>query len=220
MSTRSVIARKTGAKSFSGVYHHWDGYPSGLGATLFEVRNKHFKGDTQALLNYLIDKHPQGWSTINGADFSLPSGTKPNTNILLCRECYRPIWAHYKQYYTESNPEWVRAGKPSIPLGIPDGVYRLFEGCSGLPFDRATGPECFGKDEDTKPITEMNAGGMGCEYAYVFDGNGTMEILASYCPEGGKMIGMFGLGDPESEWKVIGIVDLDGKEPNWESIEA
>lgn len=73
MGTRSVIARSTGS-GFKGVYHHWDGYPSGLGATLFELFNGHFKHDSGAMLKYLIDDHPAGWSTINSADFSQPPG--------------------------------------------------------------------------------------------------------------------------------------------------
>lgn len=63
MSTRGVIARKTGS-GFRGVYHHWDGYPSGLGKYLFELRWRRFKGDTQKMLKFLIDEHPNGWSSI------------------------------------------------------------------------------------------------------------------------------------------------------------
>jgi len=78
MSTRGCIARltsKPGKKvRFKGVYHHWDGYPDGLGKTLFDLRNNHFKGKTDAMLKVLIDEHPAGWSTINGADFNIPAG--------------------------------------------------------------------------------------------------------------------------------------------------
>ena len=150
MSTRSVIARKDGL-TFKGVYHHWDGYPSGLGATLFGLRNGQYKGDTQAMLKALIDEHPAGWSTLNGDK----------------RECY----------------------------------------CHG------------GRAEEANPITEQNAAGCGCEWAYIFDGNGKMEIQSSFRRNGHKMIGMFGCGDPESVWKAVAIVDLDGQEPNWEAIE-
>lgn len=73
MSTRSVIARKT-ETGFSGRYHHWDGYPEGLGATLFQLRNGHFKKDTKAMLKTLIDDHPAGWSTIVNADFGIEPG--------------------------------------------------------------------------------------------------------------------------------------------------
>ncbi len=70
MSTRSAIARVNG-DGFKGVYHHWDGYPTGLGATLYQEAQKRPLG---ALLTLLIDEHPAGWSTINGADLSKPAG--------------------------------------------------------------------------------------------------------------------------------------------------
>ena len=35
MSTRSIIARKTD-EGFIGTYHHWDGYPSGVGQVVAE----------------------------------------------------------------------------------------------------------------------------------------------------------------------------------------
>lgn len=66
MSTRGCIARLVGSQpvQFRGVYHHWDSYPSGLGRTLFSLRNTQFRGDTRKLLQVLIDEHPSGWSTI------------------------------------------------------------------------------------------------------------------------------------------------------------
>jgi hypothetical protein len=73
MSTRSCIARVTGEGKFTGVYHHWDGYPTALGATLYDLYHDHFNCDLDAMLKYLIDAHPAGWSTINGADFNLPA---------------------------------------------------------------------------------------------------------------------------------------------------
>jgi hypothetical protein len=74
MSTRSCIARLTGPNAFKGVYHHWDGYPTALGATLWEVYHGHFERDLEKMLSFLIDEHPAGWSTINNADFTLPAG--------------------------------------------------------------------------------------------------------------------------------------------------
>jgi len=152
MSTRSSIARLTSKKNkpvkFKGVYHHWDGHPTTLGETLFDLRNGQFEGDTKAMLKYLIDEQPAGWSTINGGSFDR----------------------------------------------IND---RAFE------------------------ITEKNAAGSGCEYAYAFTKDGaTMVVLSSYCENGAKMIGMFGMGDSAAEWKPIGVVDLNGEEPDWGEIES
>ena len=71
MSTRSIIARKTEG-GFAGVYHHWDGYPVGLGQTLYRMYKQVSKLD--ALTKLLIDEHPAGWSSINGVDWSQPIG--------------------------------------------------------------------------------------------------------------------------------------------------
>lgn len=66
MSTRGGIARKNGT-GFKGVYHHWDGYPSGLGKMLFELRSTwRFMGDTKKMVEFLIEAHPAGWSSISG----------------------------------------------------------------------------------------------------------------------------------------------------------
>lgn len=73
MSTRSVIARKE-QRGFTGVYHHWDGYPSGVGAMLYQLYNGHFNKDAKNMMHVLIDEHPAGWSNINGTDFSLQPG--------------------------------------------------------------------------------------------------------------------------------------------------
>lgn len=74
MSTRAIIARPTPGDGFEGRYHHWDGYPSGLGHTLFELANGHFADNLPRMMQVLCDEHPAGWSTINGKNFSLASG--------------------------------------------------------------------------------------------------------------------------------------------------
>lgn len=60
MGTRGAIGRDLGRGHFKAVYHNWDSYTTALGSTLFNIRNGHFKGDTQAMLKYLIDDHPAG----------------------------------------------------------------------------------------------------------------------------------------------------------------
>ena|SRR5438445_3466511 len=75
MSTRGLIARATGEARFKGVYHHWDSYPSGgLGETLVSLYRVHFGRDLQRMLEFLIDLHPAGWSTIVHKDFKLKPG--------------------------------------------------------------------------------------------------------------------------------------------------
>ncbi len=78
MSTRSCIARIKG-DGFEGVYHHWDGYPTALGKTLWDLAHARPDNDvgeaTKQMLRLLIDRHPAGWSSINGdVDWSQEPG--------------------------------------------------------------------------------------------------------------------------------------------------
>jgi len=77
MSTRSMIARPLTSSPtgrIEGRYHHWDGYLSGVGQTLWQLYFGHFNRDVEAMHTFLIDDHPAGWSTINGADFTKSPG--------------------------------------------------------------------------------------------------------------------------------------------------
>lgn len=211
MSTRSVIARRNG-NGFTGVYHHWDGYPSGLGATLFQLRNGHFKGDTQKMLSFLIDQHPAGWSTICGADFSIEPGFQEHGKAP-CAVCQCPDWMHYSQYY-ESH------GLPTPP-SFDGKSYQVFNHGYKEP-EMPQGPQCYchgdRQEKAGKPMTEKNSTGCGCEWAYVFDGD--KMAVCSYCGDGsGKMIGMFGCGDPDGKWRTVAIVDMNSTEPDWEAIQ-
>jgi len=71
MATRAIIARQRG-DGWEGRYHHWDGYPPGLGAALYDLYNGHFQRDIGRMLAVLIDDHPAGWSSIIDADWSQP----------------------------------------------------------------------------------------------------------------------------------------------------
>lgn len=208
MSTRSVIARKT-PSGFKGVYHHWDGYPSGLGATLFGLFNGHFKRDLNAMMKYLVDDHPAGWSTINGADFTLPPGPRKRGEAP-CKVCKCPEWMHYTQYYANK-------GLPTPP-SFDGKSYQVFNHGYVEP-ELPHGPECFPPNEANE-LTEANASACGCEWAYAFTDTRHMEIYSSYHPNGGKMIGMFGCGNPDAKWYLVAVVDLvSDDDPNWEKIE-
>ena len=102
MGTRAAIARRTGESTFTGRYHHWDGYPEALGASLFKAR-QHF-GNTDAMLKYLIDDHPAGWSTINDADFTKPAGYEEDGFRTSGPHCYcHGGLSESEQIVTESN---------------------------------------------------------------------------------------------------------------------
>jgi hypothetical protein len=83
MSTRAVIAHATGPDSFVGVYHHWDGYPSGLGKTLWDLYHGHFKRDLNAMLDILTKQHT-AWSTINVDNWDAPIGYGGNGPACYC----------------------------------------------------------------------------------------------------------------------------------------
>lgn len=84
MSTNAIIAREVDAKlgKFEGRYHHWDGYPTGLGKTLHELYNGHFKKDLSTMLKVLLEDHPAGWSTIIDTDFNQEPGYIGDVNKL------------------------------------------------------------------------------------------------------------------------------------------
>jgi len=162
MSTRSVIGRRTGT-GFTGVYHHWDGYPSGLGATLVGMYQGRFEKNLDALLKYVIDDHPGGWSTLNISE----SRKVP--------ECF----------------------------------------CHDAKGNKVSG-------NGMNAMTEKNASGCGCEYAYVFYREGDedrMSIFSSYSNDG-KMIGMFGFGDEKARWKLIAEVVLGKESPNFSVLDS
>ena len=172
MSTRSVIARPT-KSGFVGRYHHWDGYPSGLGATLCKAYHGHFQRNLDAMCRFLLDDHPAGFSTIVGRDLSLACGFAP----------------------------------------------RSLDGTT------AKHPECFchgDRSEEPQELTEKDAAGCGCEYAYLLisaEDQPMMRILSSYTRSGDKMIGAFGCGDPDAVWREIGLVELADSAPDWSKLD-
>ena len=91
MSTRGAIVRFTNCETtqFEGRYHHWDSYPEALGATLWGLYHGHFQKDLQRMVEFLIDKHQAGWSTINGKDFSMEPGHREGLELRRTGpECY------------------------------------------------------------------------------------------------------------------------------------
>ena len=215
MSTRSVIARPTEA-GFTGRYHHWDGYPKGVGQTLYEWRIAYFNGDTDAMLRYLLDDHPGGWSTINGSTPQLPARVPPESARIICTTCDLPTWMHYRQYYTNSRYNMLGL----LPPPAPEGVFTIGH-TPVRPPEGAHGPECYchGREPDlTERVTDQdNAAGRGCEWAYVLGGP-TMLILAPRNGDGSVMVGMFGSGNAAAEWQTVTTVDLDGPKPDWNAI--
>lgn len=91
MSTRSVIARPVGDE-WEGRYHHFDGYPTGVGKTLWDLVQARGLEWTRRTL---LDEHT-GWSTINGVDWSLAPGFSESGGRCAHPRCTRPRWEHDK----------------------------------------------------------------------------------------------------------------------------
>lgn len=66
MSTRGIITRAGEHEGqFAGVYMHWDNYPTHRGPQLWRMLHEQFKSNVEKFLEYVIDKHPAGWSTLS-----------------------------------------------------------------------------------------------------------------------------------------------------------
>ncbi len=116
MSTRAAILLPTGTMWKSGVfrasvestfavthiaafgrYHHSDGYPNGLGVSLIEAYVEGFAGRRVnnagflRMVKTLVFDHPAGWSTINGADWSLEPGFGKGGIVLDDEDEHEPL---------------------------------------------------------------------------------------------------------------------------------
>ena len=106
----------------------------------------------------------------------------------------------------------INGGDFSLTPGFDEGLKRG---------DRRPKCYCHGdRSEEEHLVTHESAADIGCEYVYGFDEGPTLVVLASFCEDGDKMIGMFGMGDPKATWKEIGRVPLDGPEPDWDRIQC
>ncbi len=192
MSTRSCIARRTGEGTFQGVYHHWDGYPTGLGATLFRIYRRHFKKDLVAMLAFLIEQHPAGWSTINNADFKLPAG------------------------YQEARYRKKRNGDDDYAKPIPHGPICYCHGGRQEEASPVTQADDCGMEwayvfDIEKRLMHV--------LERVYTDNAVSTAGANL---GGKhMVGMFGCGTPGNQrWQEIAAIELNGPEPDWKSLRS
>lgn len=68
MSTRSILAVVDPEHDWKGVYHHSDGYPTGMGVYITRVLNA-LNWDIAQYRHHVIDSHPIGWSQLGVACF-------------------------------------------------------------------------------------------------------------------------------------------------------
>jgi len=201
-----VIARKDG-NSWAGRFHHWDGYPEGLGKTLVENATGPFAGNLEGLLKILIDDHPAGWDTIVDRDLSLPPTYRAASpeNVINCILCGKNSLAHFCQEQKNHPQPLPCAGGYAFHLGhqhTPDPAE--IERLSHFPVCY-----CHGKEYDTEEqtITPETLGETWCEYVYVIDpAVQTMEVLGEFISK----------GEPDKlAWKSLGTVNLAHPAADW-----
>lgn len=189
MGTRGVIAKPDG-DGWRGRYHHWDSYPSGLGAALLRAHED--LGSTDEMVRVLIDEELVGWSTICGKDLRQPKGWHDSHDRdAVCAACTLPMWRHYRQYYPEGGPnDPMVNGTRRAGLIDPDQVIQL-----GHTFEHGpapTNPQSYSARGETTDqpdgrwITSHDEDAAGTEWAYVITPRGLMVWEGD--------LGMFGCG--------------------------
>jgi len=201
MSTRAIIARSLPDGEWEGAYHHWDGYPSGLGKTLWDMLHGG-SGEAGALvfdsveqlLSYVIDEHPAGWSHLYPARVLVKDSESPSG------------W----DFSDEQRPECYCHGY----FGERDDVKP----------DRSHlhSPAKF------KTRRERYNAALFWEYIYIFErDHKTLTILANYCTgEPFIYTGVSISGERYSyatemyDWFELTKIDLTGREPDWANLDA
>jgi hypothetical protein len=120
MGTRAVIAKPDG-DGWKGRYHHWDGYPSGLGATLIAAKDKHFGGDLAKMTKHLIDDEKVGWSTINVVN---PAGP-PSWDELASRNVNPQSYTARGETHPDEDGMWIHSTDKEVSGA--EWAYVLFE---------------------------------------------------------------------------------------------
>lgn len=115
MSTRGAITRPT-PNGRVGRYHHFDSYPTGLGAELVRLYHATFDRDLDDMATVLIDAHPAGWSTLIS---SSSEGPFPRTHFDQSgfTEIDSPARGHFPECYchgTRAEPDDLQV------CGCPD----------------------------------------------------------------------------------------------------
>lgn len=229
MGTRSVIAEPHG-DGFRGRYHHWDGCPTGLGSTLWDLYHGHFAQDTEAMRKYLVEDEPVGWSTINSANFALPKAWNDSQDPdSLCAKCEAPMWRHYAQYYPEgSASDPMVNGKRRAGLIAPEQVMQL--GHSHEAQQTINGPQSCSARGETSDSPDGNwtysdGDDCGAEWAYVITPRTLFVFERRYGlphDDQGHGTGMFGMGASNTEsggyWAPAADLQWTDNEPDWEAL--
>ena len=157
----------------------------------------------------------------------------------------RELWKLYHQTFGQDLDRMLQVLLDEHPAGwsslsandLERGLFRALTTGDPLPSPDEVGPNCYchgDRNEEPWEVNEQNASRSGVEWVYVFTSSYALEasdpdakatrqdamlVLSSYTPTGRKAIGMFGMGDPQAHWRLAGVVDLKGAEPDWNAIQ-
>jgi hypothetical protein len=186
-STPAAITRWTNRPDheWAGRYHHWDGYPWALGATLFDLVRQCTLGDLATTLRGLIDDHPAGWSTINGADWALRPGFTERWKDESGKKLALDLAALWEPLYERTRRTQLEATLVELP---PAEAMRLQRNKQFILWNslthyfgalRRARCYCHGdRDEVPWELTQDDAASYGVEWVYVFDvAERTMTVL-------------------------------------------
>lgn len=226
MGTRSVVAKPVG-DGFEGRYVHWDGYPSGVGASLWKARQEHFS-TVEEMVTYLIDEEPVGWSALGGIDWSLPKGWHDAYDRdEPCADCTLPMWRHYAQYYPEGGPnDPMVNGARRAELIIPGETMQLGHSHRSVPV--ITGPQSYScRGETGEQWITSDGDDCGPEWAYVLTPHAMYVFERRFGKRGedqGHGVGMFGMGASDTDaggyWHSVAECRWTDEEPDWERLDA
>lgn len=128
----------------------------------------------------------------------------------------KTLWELYRERHNKNLDAMLKELIDEHPAGwssINVADWSVPPGYGGRSRNDKSRAQCYchgERSEQGMDLTEKNAAEVGCEYIYAFDKEGDKDImlvLSSYVGDR-KMIGMFGMGNPHAEWKVIAKIEL------------
>jgi len=192
MSTRSIVARKTGDGTFSGVFVHWDGHPESVGKSLYDGYNGYFEHDLKRMERYLLDDHPAGWECLAKRDFSLEA-----------------------RYVSDANRtvKWPE----SVDGEMEEESDRKVMAYLTSDDERRPMCRCHGDaDCSAETFTQKNRNLFWAEYLYILDTSPDGDVLM-VCNQH-KWVKTRTPLQKFGPWGIYYIVPLDGPEPNWDLV--
>lgn len=192
MATRGAIARLTSVLPlcWEGRYVHDFSAPTGLGAELWKLYHGPFQRDLDQMLHVLLDEHPAGWNSLLDADFSSSDPTAHG-------HCY----CHRKPQKEPRQVAWLLTDRNVCGSGM-EWIYVFTSAWAVTAPDGSEGPH----RHNTLLILRLSdEGAVAGQHP-----NARQRTDARHTGGG---------GDPHAPWRIAGVVDLHGMEPDWLGIE-